>query len=329
MRDVVAGGETELGDRVVAVTVEAGGDDQPRRLERRDARRDHVVDRAQVDVAGGAGRHRHVHREAAPVAGADLVGAAGAGVERPLVQADEQHARIVVEDGLRAVAVVRVVVEDQHPLAARGERRRHHRDVRDRCRSPSTRRSSRGDPEDARRRTLRPPSPRSSAATAVSPAPAASVAASHEPGTRIGVGVEPTAAGAADALDAVEVLGAGGPARGRLASPPPARAATSASSTSARARPDSTASRRAGRSGWCGPARCSRYAGCVLNNTVTRATLPSSVGEPSPRSDPSVVPTRLRTGASCSLSCRRRRSAALGSRRVRIPHRTTRRRRSS
>ena len=52
-----------------------------------------------------------------PMAGAvaDLVEAARARVHRPLVHRDVQHPRVVVEDVLRAVAVVGVVVDDQPP----------------------------------------------------------------------------------------------------------------------------------------------------------------------------------------------------------------------
>ena len=43
------------------------------------------------------------------------IGSPRAGVERPLVEADVEHRRVVVEDGLGAVAVVGVPVEDRHP----------------------------------------------------------------------------------------------------------------------------------------------------------------------------------------------------------------------
>ena len=53
------------------------------------------------------------------------------GIERPLVGADEEHARILVEDVLRAVAVVRVEVEDPDPFTGVGERSGDDGDVRD------------------------------------------------------------------------------------------------------------------------------------------------------------------------------------------------------
>ncbi len=53
------------------------------------------------------------------------IGRPRARVERPLVEADVEHRRVVVEDGLGAVAVVGVPVEDGHPgrRAAAGVRR--------------------------------------------------------------------------------------------------------------------------------------------------------------------------------------------------------------
>ena len=130
-RRVVAGGQPEVGDRVVAVGVEAGGDEQPGRGEALDERGDDLVERRQVDVAGGVGRHRHVHRGADGVALAGLVVPAGPGVQRPLVVADEQHPRIGVERGLRAVAVMGVDVDDDDALAGVGQRGGDDRDVGD------------------------------------------------------------------------------------------------------------------------------------------------------------------------------------------------------
>ena len=53
----------------------------------------------------------------APVAGADLAQAAGARVQRELVVAGVGHPAVGPEHVLGAVAVVGVVVDDQHPLA--------------------------------------------------------------------------------------------------------------------------------------------------------------------------------------------------------------------
>ena len=94
-------------------------------------RGDDLVERAQVDVARGARRHRDVQRRAAPAPAPVSSTTTVPGVQRPLVIADEQHARIVVEHGLRAVAVVGVVVEDHDPLALVGQRGGDDRDVGD------------------------------------------------------------------------------------------------------------------------------------------------------------------------------------------------------
>ena len=57
----VAGAETEIGERVGAVGIEAGRDQQPRRREAVDDRGDDLVERPQVDVAGRRRRQRDVH----------------------------------------------------------------------------------------------------------------------------------------------------------------------------------------------------------------------------------------------------------------------------
>ena len=59
-----------------------------------------------------------------PVAAADLAQPAGAGVQRELVVAGVGHPAVAPEGVLGAVAVVGVVVDDEHALAALGQRRR-------------------------------------------------------------------------------------------------------------------------------------------------------------------------------------------------------------
>ncbi len=84
-------------------------------------RLDHHVERVEVGIARGARRHREVHRRAQAGAVADLLHPTRAGVERRLVQADVEDSGVVEERGLRAVAVVGVVVDDRDPLALLGE----------------------------------------------------------------------------------------------------------------------------------------------------------------------------------------------------------------
>ncbi len=83
-----------------------------------------------VDRVRRAVGQRHVHRVTGAFASAELVGGAGAGIERPLVQRAEQHPRIVPEDVLRAVAVMHVEVDDRHAREPAAQRRlRRHGDV--------------------------------------------------------------------------------------------------------------------------------------------------------------------------------------------------------
>ncbi len=60
-------------------------------------------------------RHRR-QRDVDDVADARLARVPGAGIERHLVRRGEQHAGVLVEDVLRAVAVVHVEVDDRHPV---------------------------------------------------------------------------------------------------------------------------------------------------------------------------------------------------------------------
>jgi hypothetical protein len=186
------------------VRVEPGRDDQPGRRELGHPGRHQLVERTQVDIAGRARRHRHIHREPLTRAEAHFVGAAGAGIQRPLVQADEQHARIVVEHGLRAVAVVRVVVDDQHPLTTLGQRGSHHRHVRHEAEAHRlvlggvvTRRTHRAERRVAtpglERRHRREPGASRQTRRLV------------RAGAGIGVRIEPTTTARTDRLDAVEV----------------------------------------------------------------------------------------------------------------------------
>ena len=74
---------------------------------------------ATVDVVAGALGERDVDRRAVAVAGASLGPVAGARVVRELVRREVEHARVVVEDVLRAVAVMDVDVDDGDALDSR------------------------------------------------------------------------------------------------------------------------------------------------------------------------------------------------------------------
>ena len=86
-------------------------------------RKEELAERGLVDRVRRAVGQRHVHRVPGAVPGAELIGGAGAGIERPLVQRAEQHPRIVPEDVLRAVAVVHVEVDHRHPREPAAQRR--------------------------------------------------------------------------------------------------------------------------------------------------------------------------------------------------------------
>ena len=117
----VGAGQLEPGERVVAMGVETGGDDQPVRGEALDHRHHDRVERGAERVARGAGRERQVEVRPDTVAGTGLAQQPGAGVERRLVGRHVEDARVVVEHVLGAVAVVHVPVDDRHALAAGGE----------------------------------------------------------------------------------------------------------------------------------------------------------------------------------------------------------------
>ena len=108
---------------IVAVSIEAGGDDQPVGRERLDHRHDHLVERGPVHVASRAGRERQVQVGSGRLAPPGLGEPSGARVQRRLVGRHVQDARVVVEDVLGAVAVVDVPVDDRHPLTVGGQLR--------------------------------------------------------------------------------------------------------------------------------------------------------------------------------------------------------------
>ena len=204
--DVVARRKAHLGDRIEAVRVESRRHDQPRRLEGVHPRGHDLVDRVQVDVAGRAGWQRDVHRVPQPQALARVGVPARTRVQRPLVEADEQHARVGVEHVLRAVAVMRVVVDDEHALALRGERRGDDSDVRDEA-EPHRHRAVRVVPRRSHRTERRVPFAPTQCVDSGEPRPGRQRGRPPGARARVRVGVETTAAAGADLLDAIEVRG--------------------------------------------------------------------------------------------------------------------------
>ena len=221
-----------------------------------------VVDGQQVDVARGARRQREVQRRAETLAGAGLGEGAGARVERPLVERHVHHAPVAVEDVLRAVAVVGVVVDDEHALAPCRERGGRDGDVVHDAEAHGARAGG-VVARRAHRTERRRPDPAVEGFDRRQPGPAAREAASHDAVEHVVSASMLPPAGGAEAGDGVEVgrgvdpfdlLARGGAARaprgrrplrrtGRRAAPPPGA-------------PDARGGR--GRSGDRGSARASR-----------------------------------------------------------------------
>ena len=130
---------------------------------------------------------------------------AGARVQRPLVEADEQHPRVVDERRLGAVAVVGVVVEDPHPLARRRRATAATTAMLETRQKPIESVGVAWWPGGRTAQNAAVPRPSRSASTAVSPAPAARWAAVAECVLEAGVGVDPAAAGRGHRLEPVEV----------------------------------------------------------------------------------------------------------------------------
>ena len=105
--------DAHVRQRVVVVRVEAGRHEYEVRLEPRDGGLDQLVERAHVLVVARAGGQRHVQRRLALV-----VGAAGTGIERPLVQRHEENTVVVLEHRFRPIAVMHVVVDNRDALQA-------------------------------------------------------------------------------------------------------------------------------------------------------------------------------------------------------------------
>ena len=220
----VAGGEPEIGQRVGAMAVEPRRQQEPRRPEPLDRRRDQLVERLQVDVAGGARRQRDVHRRRRAGARAGLgdpvpspgTAATGAGSRTAPAGRPRTRPGCRCRGGRRSRA----------PTPARPRRRARRR--RPRCwrpgRSPSNRSAWRGGPAGGRRRTpprrppreARPPRSARRRRRAAPPRPSAcsgwcrrrSTHRRPRRGVRAGPGTSPD-----------------GPARDRPASPPEARSA--------------------------------------------------------------------------------------------------------
>jgi hypothetical protein len=118
------GGDVEAPQRVAAVAVEAGGDEDEVRRELARDREDDLVERACELGIAEAGGERQVERPAGAGAGADLGDRAGPGIDAVLVRRHVEDARVVLEEMLRAVAVMQVPVDDADAADTRRAQRR-------------------------------------------------------------------------------------------------------------------------------------------------------------------------------------------------------------
>ena len=109
---VVVGLQLQLRERVAPVPVEAGGDDHQLRAEVVERGQQAFAPRRAEAIAARPRRQRRIE----DVAVAALFDVARVGIQRRLVRAQVQHARVVFEDRLRAVAVVHVEIDDRHAL---------------------------------------------------------------------------------------------------------------------------------------------------------------------------------------------------------------------
>ena len=104
--------------------VVAGGEQKHLGIERgQHGHRDLAKHQVEVCVTGAL-PERNIDREAGRVAAPHLGGGASPRIERVLMCREIQHPGVVVEDPLRPIAVMHVVVDDRHPRHAAGQRMR-------------------------------------------------------------------------------------------------------------------------------------------------------------------------------------------------------------
>ena len=120
-RDLAVGlfGDAHTAERIAAMGVEPGRQQDCLRLVVVDGAHDHVFNAAQIRGIAEPLFERNVEREAAAVAFADFVRRAGARVERKAVHRRVENIVAIPEQRLGAVAVMNVEVKDEHALDAR------------------------------------------------------------------------------------------------------------------------------------------------------------------------------------------------------------------
>lgn len=101
-----------MGHLVLAVAVEAGGQEDHLRPVRIQRGHDRGGEDLAIGAARSAGRQRDIHDMCTGGVGTAV------GIEGVLEGGDEEHPRIVSEDLLRAIAVMYVEVDDGQPCEA-------------------------------------------------------------------------------------------------------------------------------------------------------------------------------------------------------------------
>ena len=113
---VSGGGQVLAGQLIGDVAVLTGGNDQQPRVELVEDRTGDGLEALEVLAVAGTRWHRQVHGESPSFPDPHLVDPAATRIERPLVEGDEQHRRVVVEDVLGPVAVVDVPVKHRDAI---------------------------------------------------------------------------------------------------------------------------------------------------------------------------------------------------------------------
>ncbi len=117
-RRISRGRQAHSRKRVLFVRVEAGRNQQELRAELIDNWNDERLEDFGVIAICRAGLERNIQRKPRARAATDVLCRAGARVKRVLMRRDIQYARVFVENPLRAVAVMDVVVHDGDALHA-------------------------------------------------------------------------------------------------------------------------------------------------------------------------------------------------------------------
>jgi len=111
--------EREATERILVVSIEAGGHEQEIGREALERRADDAAKQREVLGAVRVRWDRDVHRGANPRATTDVDARTSARVLRPFVHRGVEDIRVFVEDGLGAITVMHVPVEDRDTEAAR------------------------------------------------------------------------------------------------------------------------------------------------------------------------------------------------------------------